>query len=660
MGTPLSSKERQERLAALAKGSPMPTEEGYRKLGIEGTLEELHPRPLRPPEEPQEVPAECEDDIPFDLQEVTELLGQPLMLSQLELMEPKPPWGDRTDEPEDVQLTTPTGTSEKIGAQRRADGYHIEIYEIPTLGLVAVCRLSERSGRIEGFVASRLSVAAFDSAVFYSVAKFVEYAEEGWWAQKALLEEAEDEDKDDSVYSEWQYGCVDSEEDDDSDDDEDVDDVDIERQIQFDHDDVAEPSDWRSSKQFTTYLMSCRAVARDTARHGVRDSVLPFSSRRERQSFRLRAQIAPNELEANSNYAWMHFFRIAKELPGSKRFSATSIPDASGSVDGAYLDSVAEWKLGLFPWRLAAAEIMVKLNVGKVVQNLARLAARLERYPSGQSPTSEDYTHHTIAKKSGGGRQIQAPSAWLKALQRALYRAMEYLVTSHAASHGFERERSIVTNAQIHCGQPLVVRYDLKGAFQNTKQTAVMAALKRDLAKLQLSETAFAMLGHVVTLDDVLPTGAPTSPFLLNRVLFELDSAIAEIALRKNVRYSRYADDLTLSGRNALSLLPRITQLLRGMGYSLNAKKTRVYRKGGRQLVTGLVVNNATNLPRDTRRNLRAAVHAFNSTGRATWKGSELTSSQLSGHLLYYAMTNANAANGLLKTVRNRVGATGN
>lgn len=582
-----------------------------------------------------------EDDPPFDLQEVTEWLGQPLMLSQIPM--------DGTKELEDVELTTPTEASEKASAQRRVDAYYIEIYEVPTLGLVAVFRLSGHSGRIEGFVASRLSVASFDSEVFYRVAKFVEYAEEGWWAQKTLFEEVNDED--DSDCSEQQDYCEDSEGDDD----------DAERQIQFSDDDVAEPTDWRSSKQFTAYIMRCRSAARKVARQTVRkEGISQSPMRREGQSFFLRARNATTVREADSNYAWMYFFRISRELTGSERASARSIPKVSRSGSGGFMDSEATRKLGLFPWRLAAVEIMVKLNLGRVAKNLARLAARLERYPPGQSPTSEDYTHHTIAKKSGGGRKIQAPSAWLKELQRALYRAMHCLVTPHPASHGFELERSIVTNAQTHCGQPIIVRYDLKGAFQNTKRSAVIAALKRDLLTLQLSDRAFAFLGDILTLDDVLPTGAPTSPFLLNRVLLELDSAITELAARKSVRYSRYADDLTLSGANALSLAPRITQLLRRMGYSLNAKKTRVYRKGGRQLVTGLVVNSATNLPRETRRNLRAAVHAFSTTGRASWKGGDLSSSQLIGHLRYYAMTNLIAANTLRYPVQVGEGATGN
>lgn len=55
MRTPLTMEERQRKLALLEKGSPMPTADGYRRLGIEGTLEELHPRPLRPPEEAPEA-----------------------------------------------------------------------------------------------------------------------------------------------------------------------------------------------------------------------------------------------------------------------------------------------------------------------------------------------------------------------------------------------------------------------------------------------------------------------------------------------------------------------------------------------------------------------------------------------------------------------------
>lgn len=42
-----------------------------------------------------------EDDYPFELSEVTELLGQPLMLSQLQMKEPQPPLGTKTDATEE-------------------------------------------------------------------------------------------------------------------------------------------------------------------------------------------------------------------------------------------------------------------------------------------------------------------------------------------------------------------------------------------------------------------------------------------------------------------------------------------------------------------------------------------------------------------------------
>ena len=83
------------------------------------------------------------------------------------------------------------------------------------------------------------------------------------------------------------------------------------------------------------------------------------------------------------------------------------------------------------------------------------------------------------------------------------------------------------------------------------------------------------------------------------------------MAGRAGVAYTRYADDLTFSGGDeAIGLLPFAREVVGGLGYRLDDAKTNLYRRGRRQLVTGLVVNEKPNLPRRARRRLRAAVHA--------------------------------------------------
>ena len=84
-------------------------------------------------------------------------------------------------------------------------------------------------------------------------------------------------------------------------------------------------------------------------------------------------------------------------------------------------------------------------------------------------------------------------------------------------------------------------------------------------------------------------------------------------------RYSRYADDLTFSITKAKAskfyglkkFFHDIHFVVEAEGFVINEEKTRVMRSGGRQKVTGLIVNGTQppRVPRVLRRRLRAVVH---------------------------------------------------
>src|SRR5438034_755250 len=59
---------------------------------------------------------------------------------------------------------------------------------------------------------------------------------------------------------------------------------------------------------------------------------------------------------------------------------------------------------------------------------------------------------------------------------------------------------------------------------------------------------AAALLTKLCTHDGSLPQGAPTSPRLSNLVNHRLDARLFALARKRNVAYSRYADDITISG----------------------------------------------------------------------------------------------------------------
>ncbi|MCH7688110.1 MAG: hypothetical protein IH899_15755, partial [Planctomycetes bacterium] len=79
---------------------------------------------------------------------------------------------------------------------------------------------------------------------------------------------------------------------------------------------------------------------------------------------------------------------------------------------------------------------------------IAELTRRLgidEKELRAVEPT---YYEFTISKRSGGVRRIAAPDPELKQIQRRVLQRLLRRLRSHPAATGFERGKSIVTNAR--------------------------------------------------------------------------------------------------------------------------------------------------------------------------------------------------------------------
>jgi hypothetical protein len=108
------------------------------------------------------------------------------------------------------------------------------------------------------------------------------------------------------------------------------------------------------------------------------------------------------------------------------------------------------------------------------------------------------------------------------------------------------------------------------------------------------------------------PQGAPTSPGLSNAIVVKMDRRLAGLARHMGFAYTRYADDLAFSGDDvgqAHALRCLVQRIIQDEGFALNHAKTRVLRRGTRQRITGVIVNDVLGLSRQERRRLRAALH---------------------------------------------------
>lgn len=255
--------------------------------------------------------------------------------------------------------------------------------------------------------------------------------------------------------------------------------------------------------------------------------------------------------------------------------------------------------------------------------------------PGVQFHVNSHYHQFDIPKKSGGVRTINAPSEQLKDLQRKLSDLLLNCKTvihfdqkiECTLSHGFERERSIITNARIHRGKKNVLNLDLEdffGSFNFGRVRGYFIANKH----FKLDPHIATVIAQIACYNNALPQGSPCSPVIANLITNSLDIKLSQLARKNGCSYTRYADDITFSTRKKnfplaivkdvenLTLGSKLLSEIRRSGFSVNPKKTRLQFKDSRQEATGLVVNKKVSVKSEYWRLTRAMAHSLFKTGR--------------------------------------------
>ncbi|MBN2582800.1 MAG: RNA-directed DNA polymerase [Planctomycetes bacterium] len=245
------------------------------------------------------------------------------------------------------------------------------------------------------------------------------------------------------------------------------------------------------------------------------------------------------------------------------------------------------------------------------------------------------YHTFTIAKRGGKLREIAAPCRSLKHIQRRILHRIVEPLDRHAAVHGFRRRRCSLTGARRHVGKEAVLAMDLQDFFPSITSQRVYGLFR----KLGWPQNLASALTRLTTWQGRLPQGAPTSPALANLIARRMDRRLAGLGRHRGIYYTRYADDLAFSGPAEVvrSAIPSIRTIIQEEGFRLAEHKTRLMRRGRRQVVTGLVVNEQVSVPRDYRRRVRAALHNLR-TGRTTFAAvAERAAAlrELEGHVQY-------------------------
>lgn len=245
------------------------------------------------------------------------------------------------------------------------------------------------------------------------------------------------------------------------------------------------------------------------------------------------------------------------------------------------------------------------------------------------------YHQFLIPKRSGGFRTINAPTAELKDIQSRLSVLLLDCVDEinkskkivPKLSHGFTRERSIITNAEKHINRRNILNIDLSDFFDSFNFGRVRGFFIKN-SNFLLHEHIATVIAKVSCLNNSLPQGSPCSPVITNLIAHPLDIRLASLAKRNSCTYSRYADDITFSTRNkefsieivnvedcTVLIGNTLRKEIDRAGFKINDKKTRVQFSDSRQDVTGLVVNNKVSIKSEYWRITRSMCHKLFITG---------------------------------------------
>lgn len=198
------------------------------------------------------------------------------------------------------------------------------------------------------------------------------------------------------------------------------------------------------------------------------------------------------------------------------------------------------------------------------------------------------YSEASMPKKSGGVRTLHIPCLELKYIQRWILDNILNNIRISEFAMGFCENRSIVDNAKIHIGQECVINLDIKDFFPSVSFERVF----RIFAYYGYTKEISFILSKLCTYQGNLPQGSPASPCLSNITCLKLDARLSALATKYEANYSRYADDITFSGKQGIKRISHIAnEILADEGFMINDKKTRTAFSYQRQEVTGLIVN---------------------------------------------------------------------
>lgn len=206
----------------------------------------------------------------------------------------------------------------------------------------------------------------------------------------------------------------------------------------------------------------------------------------------------------------------------------------------------------------------------------------------------------------------------LKKIQSSIKSAVLAKIPLSESVYGGVKGKDSVQNAKAHQGRKYKFCTDLKNFFPSITSKMVYNGFMRHGFSPDISR----LLTKLTTYKYKVPQGTPTSAHLANMVFTGIDDQLIEICEEKEIKYTRYVDDLAFSSQIPFKEdVQIIIDIIKAHDFRISHRKTK-YVKGS-MVITGARVRNNVLSPTDVLKEKLTNPERFNKN-------------QVQGHQAFY------------------------
>lgn len=227
-----------------------------------------------------------------------------------------------------------------------------------------------------------------------------------------------------------------------------------------------------------------------------------------------------------------------------------------------------------------------------------------------------------VSPGSADKRTIFKPKETLKTYHKFLNLFLfELLPINERVVFSYRKGVGAVNAVEKHRHGRYFFQTDIRSFFHSIDSSLIRSVILAGADSCAISDVDqhIDRIIDLVCIDDSVPIGFPASAPLSNSVLFNFDNEMESICKNLELEYSRYADDIIISGQKQSSLLgmdDAVQEKLHTFAsqkFSINRKKTRFFQVGGKIKILGMMILPNGTISPDTKkkRDLEVLLHFY-------------------------------------------------